>query len=280
MLMSARYGAVDAAIQWGLQWRGNSMTDLPQPDAPPPPPNPGAEMPPPSGFSPDPKQAKAEAKAAKAHAKALRPWYKKKRFVLGGILALLVVLAIAAGDEDDGAVSNPSTDSGEEDSSQPSEEDPPATDSGVACKDAGPDDQVDTKRQGLFPDRADIQANDHEAALGDCVRLAGYTAFLDAAAVSAPQIGDPQLVIDVRALNRDDSAQPYNMFDWSLLTPAGTILSPTIFFGDGGLGSGDLVKGGQASGKVAFDVTDPGTYYVIFTPDLFNDDRGIWEIEI
>lgn len=43
----------------------------------------------------DAKGAKAAAKAATAHAKALRPWYKKKRFILSGIIVLVIVIIFA-----------------------------------------------------------------------------------------------------------------------------------------------------------------------------------------
>jgi len=75
--------------------------------------------------APDHRSAKAEAKAAKAHAKAMRPWYKKKRFILPLLLLVVVVLAVSAsgGDEegtdvassdsDDGAAAETSGESGE-----------------------------------------------------------------------------------------------------------------------------------------------------------------------
>lgn len=62
---------------------------------PPPPPAPGG------GVSPSHQDAKAQAKAAKAYAKATRPWFKKKRFILGGLLVLVVAIsAVSAGGED------------------------------------------------------------------------------------------------------------------------------------------------------------------------------------
>lgn len=62
----------------------------------------GGEEPKNATGSPDSaKEAAAAAKAAKAQAKALRPWYKKKRFLipLGG-LVLIVLIVIAAAGED------------------------------------------------------------------------------------------------------------------------------------------------------------------------------------
>lgn len=59
----------------------------------------------------DRRSAKADAKAAKARAKAMRPWYRKKRFILPLGLVVLVVLIVAAGggggeDEDVDVASN------------------------------------------------------------------------------------------------------------------------------------------------------------------------------
>lgn len=44
----------------------------------------------------DARTAKADVKAAKARAKALRPWYRKKRTWLGGIIVLIIVTGIAS----------------------------------------------------------------------------------------------------------------------------------------------------------------------------------------
>jgi hypothetical protein len=57
-------------------------------------------------------EARADAKAAAARAKALRPWYRKKRFMIPLVLLVIVVVAMAAGgggDEDDGGSDSPST---------------------------------------------------------------------------------------------------------------------------------------------------------------------------
>lgn len=55
-------------------------------------------------------EAKAEAAAAKARAKAMRPWFKKKRFILPLALVVIIVLAVSAGgggtkEEDDSSSS-------------------------------------------------------------------------------------------------------------------------------------------------------------------------------
>lgn len=271
------------------------MTDLPPPPGAPPPPSTGGGIPPTPGFSTDPKQAKAQAKAAQAHAKAVRPWFKKKRFIIGGIIALLVVVVVATsgGEEEDVATStSPETtsapnvtqvDNGEEPAAEPQAGETSTTEApapSVVCKDAAPEDDVDTKNQDLYPDRPDRQDEDHEVAVGDCARLSGLTAYVDGSAVESPEFLGDVFVVSVRLQNRDDSAQAFNMFDWSLLTPGGTIVNPTISLADDALDSGDLVKGGEAKGSVAFDVSEPGTYFVIYTPDVFEDGRAIWQVNI
>jgi hypothetical protein len=58
----------------------------------------------------DPKSARAEAKAAKARAKALRPWYRKKRWWVLGVLVVIVVIVVvvSAGTKSTTVVSPPS----------------------------------------------------------------------------------------------------------------------------------------------------------------------------
>lgn len=47
------------------------------------------------------KDAKAQLKAAKAYKKATRPWSKKKRFILLGLIALIAVVSQLGGGKDD-----------------------------------------------------------------------------------------------------------------------------------------------------------------------------------
>lgn len=47
------------------------------------------------------RQAKADAKAQKSREKALRPWYKKKRFIIPlGLLALIILISVGSGGDD------------------------------------------------------------------------------------------------------------------------------------------------------------------------------------
>jgi hypothetical protein len=190
----------------------------------------------------------------------------------------LFALACASGTDDDGASSG---DDGGTESTNAEASDNTAAPTG-ACRDTPDAQPLDTNKQGLYPDRPDTQTDDHEALAGDCVRIAGLTAFVDSAAmVGDPAgFGDPQLIVTVTERNRDDAAKPYNLFDWRIQTPEGQVLDPGIPWNtDASLGSGDLVPGGSVSGDVAFDV-GPGTYYVIWKPDPFDAARGVWQVTV
>ena len=56
----------------------------------------GTGAPPAQSAPMDAKSAKVAAKVAQAQAKALRPWYKKKRFIGLGLIAIIVIIVIAA----------------------------------------------------------------------------------------------------------------------------------------------------------------------------------------
>lgn len=213
-----------------------------------------------------PGEAKAEAKASKARAKAMRPWYKKKRFIvlIAFVVLIGIIVASSSGEDDDkpnASNSSNNSDSGSDDGGGGETDDP-----------------TNTKRQDLYPDRVDVQDNDHEAEVGQSVRLRGYTATLNSAEMHTPEFGGDEFIIFVTIENRDDEAQAYNMFDWRIQTEGGQVLEPTITLRDDDLGSGDLVQGGTVTGTVAFDV-GPGTYYVIYKPD-FASDRGIWRVTV
>ena len=70
--------------------KGNDMTAFPSGDIPAPPPPPSQLRPPVT-----PQEARAQAKAAKAHAKAMRPWYRKKRWWILGLVAVIIVASVA-----------------------------------------------------------------------------------------------------------------------------------------------------------------------------------------
>lgn len=215
------------------------------------------------GTSMSSKEAEAEAKAAKARAKAMRPWWKKKRFILPlGLVALIAVIAIASSGGDD---------TGSD------------TATGGATKTTAAGGATETTATGdakLFPGRIDSQREDQERNIGESAKLSGYTATVTSAGFQqtiSVIAEDGYIVADVTIENRDDKAQPYNLFDWKLQTPGGQVVDSTIYSEDA-VSYGDLVKGGKVSGKVAFEVgEEKGDFYIIYKPDPYDAARGIWK---
>jgi hypothetical protein len=227
----------------------------------------GATAPPPGAPTPSyGDNPKAHAKAAKAYAKAERPWYKKKRFIIPlALAALLVIIAATSGGGDDAKTA-----------SNEKSNDEPAGDGKTAADD-------NSSEADLFPNRPDEKDGDKERNVGDPADLSGYTVTVTKAA-RQQQISefesDGYLVADVTLLNRDSSAQSYNTYDWKLITPAKTIIDPTITTADD-LGSGDLAEGGTVSGQVVWEIGDtPGDYYVVYDPDFGGDHRGVWKVTV
>lgn len=130
------------------------------------------EAPPPPG--PSPRDAKAELAAAKAYAKAERPWYKKKRYIGGGLLALLVIGSIAGGSS-----STDTTSKSEPDTASPSaSSDDPAPASSDSCTNKATDDctpevasnravRVDALTWSILGSRTTKALGDQEYGLGE-----------------------------------------------------------------------------------------------------------------
>ena len=220
-------------------------------------------------------------------------WSTKTKWIITGVLVGVAVLgmivAVAAGggsssSSSSGDASKPTTTVAAKESDKSSDTKTTATAAAAAaCKDTPDEQSVDTKKQGLYPTRMGITKNDHEAAIGDCVRIDGLTGFVVSGEVVAEKYSDDKvIVINVTEKNRDKTTKNYNMFDWKLQTPAGVQESPTITLAETGpsLRSGQLVQGGQAAGVVAFDYDGPGTYYVIWDPSIVSSDLGVWAITV
>lgn len=208
-----------------------------------------------------PSEAALSHKELKALAKARRPWFMKKRFWLLGVAGAAVILGMATsgGDEADKPTVGGST----------------AAAAGSADEAAQP--------ETLFPGRIDAQREDQERNIGGSAELSGYTATVTSAGFQQSVSDfetDGYVVVDVNIFNRDDSAQPYNTFDWKLQTPGGQVIEPTFSSVDQ-LGSGDLVHGGSVTGKIVFEVgSETGDFYVIYKPDAFDAARGIWKVAV
>ncbi len=134
----------------------------------------------------------------------------------------------------------------------------------------------------LFPNRPDEKPGDRERNIGEEARLSGYTVTVTDATFQQ-QLSEFEtsgyLVASVTLSNRDEEAQPYNTFDWKLITPGGTIIDP--YFGGEQLGSGDLVTGGSISGQLNWEVgNQAGDYYIIYDPPDFGNERAVWKVTL
>lgn len=134
------------------------------------------------------------------------------------------------------------------------------------------------------PSNPDAQKEDQNAAIGESVKLSGYTTAVTAASFRG-EISEFEdegyLVADVSISNRDDKAQPYNYFDFKLQTPTGQVLDPTFATIDGLLQSGDLIKGGSVAGKIVWEVgAAKGDFFIIYKPDPFDAARGLWKVTL
>ena len=180
----------------------------------------------------------------------LKPWYKKKKFIIPLALVALIV-AIKATSGGSGTSSHPGS----------------TTKSSLEAR--------------LFPGRGDAQSKDHERNIGQGADLVGYTATITSAGFqqSVSQFEkNGYVVLDVTVLNRNDGPQPYNAYDWKLQTPAGQVIDPGVTTGQS-LGSGDLVSGGTARGTVVFEVGgQKGDFFVIYKPKDVDSSRGIWKL--
>lgn len=93
---------------------------------------------------------------------------------------------------------------------------------------------------------------------------------------STDSLGSSQICDDVTLVNTTSATIDYSVSDFKLQPPSGAIVD-SKFFG-GTFGSGVLITGGTKSGQVCFseDVPETGTFVLIYKPNPFEDNRGIW----
>lgn len=209
------------------------------------------------------KQAKADSAAAKARAKAERPIWKKPLFWVAAIVVIGIIMAISGGGDGE---------------TQPTAEDGENAD--VADEPAGDAEQ----EEALFPNRVDRQPNDVERRVGETVEVGGYAVTV-ANAEFQQSVSDFEdagyLIADVEIVNNSDRAQPYNVFDFRVQTPGGEVQDAGFVTVPDQLESGDLVQGGETSGKVVFEIGDEkGMFFILYKPNAFDDARGVWGVRV
>ncbi|MCE0488292.1 DUF4352 domain-containing protein [Ornithinimicrobium sediminis] len=214
-----------------------------------------------------PRDAKARAKAEKAYAKAQRPWYKKKRFILPLLFLLLIIFIVAVSGGEDEPTDNGTAGTSQENEAPAGEEEAPA--------DEG-DGEAEEAAEPAFPGAQEddvIGEAGAELTLGDVAITAG-----------ALEAGDDTfgetLCTAVTITNNADEAIDFNVFDWSLQEPGGTISMTGIAGSDDALSAGQIAPGGSTDGDVCFDVDDAsesGQFVILYEPLFsFFSDRGAW----
>jgi hypothetical protein len=200
-----------------------------------------------SGYG-SPREARAQASAEKAYRKAQRPWFKKKRFLVPLALVLLIGFSAALnGGGDSGA---------------------PAAPGGPAAQ--------DPSAPPAFPGAT---ADDLVAQAGGPVDADGLTMTATALEPGDDTLGET-LCTTVSYANGTGSAATFNLFDWKLQDPNGTILNTGLLGSDDPLRSGEIAPGGSATGDVCFDApqgSPSGRYVVLFDPSFsFTSERIAW----
>ena len=143
-----------------------------------------------------------------------------------------------------------------------------------------------TTKTYRFSERADKQTKDIEIIPGESGTVDGMkltvVSIEKLASLSDYQTapsGKVYLVANITIENTSDRAKPYNIFDFRLQTGGGQVLDPSVF-GNNELGSGDLVQGGKATGKVTFEAPiETAAQYIIYKPNPIESDRVIVQVK-
>jgi Domain of unknown function (DUF4352) len=200
---------------------------------------------PPSSQQPPqaPRNPYADAKAAKAYAKAMRPWWKKKRFIIPLGLVTLSILGSAAGSSDTG--NNAGGDSAGSDT---------ANVSGASTS---------TKRDKPAKSHSDGKSG----SVGQSLTNAGTT-YKVTSVRTADKIGDPDLlgaradgtfvIVSLNLTNNKDETKTFTDSSAKLKTSDGkeyeTSDKAVLSFGDESLLLKDIQPDLTTRGKLAFDV--------------------------
>ena len=200
---------------------------------------------PPSSQQPPqaPRNPYADAKAAKAYAKAMRPWWKKKRFVIPLGLVVLSILGSAAGSSDTG--NNAAGDSAGSDTASVSSA------------------NTSTKRDKPAKSHSDGKTG----SVGQSLTNAGTT-YKVTSVRTTDKIGDPDLlgaradgtfvIVSLNLTNNKDETKTFTESSVKLKTSDGkeyeTSDKAVLSFGDESLLLKDIQPDLTTRGKLAFDV--------------------------
>jgi len=206
----------------------------------------------------------------------MRPWYKKKRFIIPLVILVIIVLAQLGGGGDDAptavetnspAEASPATEqSAPESESAESEPAPAETPTAEAPAEWVPP----------FPG---AQESDLVGAPGDSIDMDGVVVTVSELTYKEDVLGE-YLIASVTVQNNTDDTISYNAFEFELQNPGGSVESTTFGGTDNYLGSGDIVPGGSASGELPWEAKngdESGKFIVLYEPISFwSSDRAAW----
>ena len=213
-----------------------------------------------------PRDAKAQARADKAYAKAMRPWYKKKRFIIpGALVGLVVVGGGLGGGVEDTATTTPQT---------------------VAA--AVPADPAAGEVQAAAPAPAEPEApaftpvysgqleTDLLAQPGQPTQVSDWTVTVTPLERKTAEYLDGEyLCTDVTMVNNSAETQDYNAGSFRLQDPNGGIQDYGTYYPDAeSIGYGSAAPGGKVSGTECFEGRDKGQYILFYQPNIYTGDGG------
>lgn len=204
------------------------------------------------------RDAKAQAAAEKAYRKASRPWFKKKRFILPLILVAIILISSLANGGKGG-------NEGAGNSAAPAAGKSPAAATSAPAK----------KAVAAFPG---AKGNDVIGNAGAGLKI-GEATVTAAALVNGDATLNPTLCTAVKLVNNSKDTIAFNIFDWKIQTPSGTIVNTGFTGSSSMLNSGEIAPGGSASGDVCFDnkKAEKGTFVILYEPVFkFFSDRAAW----
>lgn len=184
-----------------------------------------------------------------------------------GLIVAIIMTAIVGSfvNAIDEEVNNGSTGTVEE-SSAPAAEDEVPSEGGASAEDAA---------QPAFPG---AQESDVIGQAGDELQLGNVALTSSPLAAGDATFGDT-LCTTVSVTNNAEEAIDFNMLDWEMQEPGGTIQNGTFGGSEDALSGGKIAPGGNTGGDVCFDSdgADPGTYVVLYEPTFsFTSDRAAW----
>lgn len=149
---------------------------------------------------------------------------------------------------------------------------------GTTVEDVSEDASGDAPKQEEKADKQE-EAKNKVYGIGDTVKVDGVEITLTGASFTDPAEYSPSengkvLTIDVSVVNSSDSEQLIDNTDFSIYDAEGNKMSDYYGYDDMAI-SDTINKGKKLQGKLYYDVTEQGSYEVIYTPMFSMDNTEV-----